>query len=446
MGRIDGLDYPEGKIKKTSASFLSELLKKFGLQEKRLYQMGTVELKQELEARNLSSYSSRLRTRIEVLILILGLEQRNEGSYWDKPPANRLLASELLIQAITLARNKGKSLLGREIGDYLEKTGLKGEREQIFKAFSRLLQENVKNRSELRILLNQLDNSGFLGLQRFLRTGDYSRLNRVSATRFLALEVFLNYLLEGDLPRGRISQPLQGRKIELDLPEVFNQMLLTVNRYRLHPLARAFEDLSLWAGQELAQAAREETFRLTNDQRFSPGAVEFIIGRLNKLVFGEKGLPNPIDNGFDQQEKMQVAILLRNNYPAIYRYHRQLGLPFLALDEEESFPRFGPCFIAGAVLTKPEDGIYIEILRFWRSRYLGKSDFGLFVIKFYNKIGPVLAMPFSRFFFVKKILRGTLIKVADFLLLWMIKKNYQVEEDDVDVSIQKCKDHERKRR
>lgn len=433
MDKVSGLSSLGNKSDFKAQFFWSELLKKLGLQENKLFDLSPQYLKEELQTRNLANYSLRLRTRIEVLLLILDLYTEETNPQENNIKGNSLLATELLFQGAQLAREKGNISLAKKINFFLQKEGLKKEWEKCIKQFAQLLREEISNRAEQKILINQLDQKGFKGLHQYLKTAELPRLNRVSATRFLALQFLLEYILENEAPDGKIITAKHQRNLELDLPEIYNKMLLTVNRERLNLLLPAVEELSLWSGQELGQVAREESSRLANDQRFSTGLIAFILGRLNKLVFMEENPTTFNQPDLSQQEKMAVAILLRDKYPAIYRYYRQLGLPALPLEEEEIGPKFGPCFVAGAVFTKKEEEKYIAILKFWRGNCLKGHWPGRLFIIFYYRSGPFLAGVLAEFPFLKEPVRRFLRIIIQGLLL-KFSNNYKTVKEDENVS------------
>ncbi len=430
MDKVNGLSSFGNKRDLKAKFFWPELLKKLGLQEKKLFELSPKHLREELQARNLANYSPRLRTRIEVLLLILNLHMEGSNLQEINIRDNRLLAVELLFQAGQIARDKGEISLEGKINSFLQQKSLGKEWEKFFRQFSQLLRREINNRAELKILNNQVDQKGLRGLHQYLKTAELARLNRASATRFLALKYLLDYILENEAPDGKIITAKHRRNLELDLPEIYNKMLLTVSRERLNLLLPAVEKLSLWSGQELGQVAREESSKLANDQRFSPGVIDFILGRLKKLVFMEENPGSIKHPEISQQEKMAVAIQLRNNYPATYRYYRQLGLPFLPPEEEEIGPKFGPCFVAGVVLTKAEEEKYIAILKFWRSHYLNRHLTGRLVILLYYRTGPFLAKVLSEFPFLRGPVRRCLIIVAQGFLLRFLKNKRTVEEDE----------------
>lgn len=423
MERVNGIPGAEPGNKNRANPFWTDLLKKMGLQEKNLYKMSASQLFQELQGRNLSSYSNRLKTRIEVLLLVLSLDQGTRASHAPSPGQNRLLSAELLLEAAQLARYKGKGILEKGIRAFLEKEGLKRERDLLQSQFSRLLRETIDNRAELRVLANNLEHKGFLGLQKYLNSADIGLLNRVSAARFLALRNLLNYLLEGQIPAGQISKSDRDSRVPLELPDVYNQMLMAVNRQSLNLILPAVEELSFWSGKELAQAARGEAQSLRNDSELPREIIDFILGRLNRLVFMEKLTGDLTQNSIKPQEAMSTAIYLRRYYPAIFKYYRQLGLPDLPLEEEESLPRLGPCFVAGEVLASPGDRLYIETLKFWRRHYLSKKPAGRVLIYIYYRVGPAIKAIFQKFPEAGKPVRWLLIFIASCLLSKM-QKNY----------------------
>ncbi len=432
MDKVSGLSGLGNKSDFKAQFFWSELLKKLGLQEKKLFDLSPRYLREELQKRNLANYSPRLRTRIEVLLLILDLYTEETNPQKNNIKGNSLLATELLFQGAQLAREKGNISLAKKINFFLHGEDLKKEWEKCIRQFAHLLRKEISNRAEQKILINQLDQKGFKGLHQYLKTSELPRLNRVSATRFLALQYLLEYILENEAPDGKIITAKHQRNLELDLPEIYNKMLLTVNRERLNLLLPIVEELSLWSGQELGQVAREESSRLANDQRFSTGLIAFILGRLNKLLFMEENPTTFNQHDLSQQEKMAVAILLRDNYPAIYRYYRQLGLPALPL-EEEIGPQFGPCFVAGAVFTKKEEEKYIAILKFWRDNYLkGHWPGRLFIILYYRS-GPFLAKVLAEFPFLKEPVRRFL-RIITQGLLFKFSNNYKTVKEDENVS------------
>lgn len=425
MEKIDGIFKPQGEQIRASTSFWPELLQKLGLQERELYQMDPRQLLQDLKSRNLARYSNPLQVRFAVIISVLEMELEGKADIKLRVPGNSLLAAELLSRAEQVARDQGKNQLAAAIASATEGIQLKQIEKKYTQQLNRLLGEITTNKSELRLITDLLQKRGFLGLYRYLQGADLGRLNDTSAVRFLALRNLLGLVLEGDMEKfSSLSSPRE-RKLQLDLPEIYNQMLLTTSRQRLPDLLPYLEELAVISRKDLAGAAREELVSFNREQRLPPGIVDFIVGRFHRLVFlqetGDYG-QNPPPS---KEELVAAAGILRNYYPAMYRYHRQLGLPEAPQEDKPVLPKFGPCFVAGAVLNLPEDEDSLIFLRFWRDCSLVRTPIGRRIISFYNRIGPGLAYLLSRLPYLRPPLRWLILLIARRIFSRMKKKKNQ---------------------